>query len=373
MLKVLHVVERLDDRYGGPSRSVPLLCKGLSELGVINVIASVNYERDENELIKEFGLKWEKYKPSFLPGLYFSIEMIMKIKLQVREADVIHFHSLWTFPTYIAFRYARKLGRKIVLSPRSSLFHASLKKSQLKKLVARYLFVNSFLSKLDLAVASSEPEKEQLPPVKRAVVIPNCVYTDEFDSGPDRVEARKILNLPVSSKVIGFLSRIHSRKGLHHLVDAWVAECDRSDDDIILLVAGPIDDQLYFDEIINVVAKTNHQEKFRYLGMLQGYKRIAAFKSLDLFVLPSEFENFGMSIAEALVAGVPVITTPDVPWLQIEEWGCGWIQKSTELNINFALGEDLVNLPQKSKQIIERNYGSAAISASVLSNYRKLF
>ena len=61
-----------------------------------------------------------------------------------------------------------------------------------------------------------------------------------------------------------------------------------------------------------------------YAGELEGASKFAAYSDADLFVLPTFSENFGVVIAEALVHGVPVITTKGTPWEDLQTYGCGW-------------------------------------------------
>lgn len=46
--------------------------------------------------------------------------------------------------------------------------------------------------------------------------------------------------------------------------------------------------------------------------------------SLSCLVVPSDFENFGMIVAEALLQEVPVIATTGSPWQELETERCGW-------------------------------------------------
>ena len=60
------------------------------------------------------------------------------------------------------------------------------------------------------------------------------------------------------------------------------------------------------------------------LGPIYGKAKTAAYREADLFVLPSLNENFGLTAAEALAAGTPVISTKGAPWSRLDSEGCGW-------------------------------------------------
>ena len=75
--------------------------------------------------------------------------------------------------------------------------------------------------------------------------------------------------------------------------------------------------------------------------MLKGELKVGALNASDLFVLPSYSENFGMSIAEAMAAKLPVITTHGTPWQEIERYNAGWWVELSQANIDDALAKAL--------------------------------
>ena len=62
----------------------------------------------------------------------------------------------------------------------------------------------------------------------------------------------------------------------------------------------------------------------QYIGEVDGRAKENAYRSADLFILPTFSENFGLVVAEALSYGVPVITTKGAPWSDLVEYKCGW-------------------------------------------------
>ncbi|NNE82716.1 MAG: glycosyltransferase, partial [Alphaproteobacteria bacterium] len=65
-------------------------------------------------------------------------------------------------------------------------------------------------------------------------------------------------------------------------------------------------------------------QRVEFSGPLYGEDKWRAYQEADLYVLPSHSENFGMTVAEALAAGTPVITTRGAPWAELEPRGVGW-------------------------------------------------
>ncbi len=71
-------------------------------------------------------------------------------------------------------------------------------------------------------------------------------------------------------------------------------------------------------------SSTNCGEVFQFTGPVEGQAKWDLYRRADLFVLPTFSENFGISVAEALAAGVPVITTHGAPWSALPQHQCGW-------------------------------------------------
>jgi len=171
-------------------------------------------------------------------------------------------------------------------------------------------------------------------------MIPNAVELDEFEALPPRSEALRVLGLKKTRKYILFLSRIHPKKGLEYLVENWLdLASEKKEWD--LLICGPINDRSYYRSIKQKVDDTGFRDRFHFTEMLNHEKRLAAYAVASLFVLPSHTENFGIVIAEAMAAQLPVITTKGTPWSELEDYDCGWWIELNRENLKNALDDAL--------------------------------
>jgi len=118
-----------------------------------------------------------------------------------------------------------------------------------------------------------------------------------------------------------FLSRIHPKKGLPTLVAAWASVASRCPD-WDLVIAGPEEGSHRFE--LGAQAEALGASRISFVGPLYGAEREALVKESDLFILPTQNENFGIVVAEALAAGVPAIVSKGAPWAGLEAERCGW-------------------------------------------------
>ena len=107
-----------------------------------------------------------------------------------------------------------------------------------------------------------------------------------------------------------FLGRIHPKKGIDLLIDAF-ASISSADPSLQLLIAGP--DQIGLQASLQKRAsKLGISNRITWAGMLAGDLKWGAYRCAELFCLPSHQENFGIVVAEALACGLPVSITESV-------------------------------------------------------------
>jgi glycosyltransferase involved in cell wall biosynthesis len=170
-----------------------------------------------------------------------------------------------------------------------------------------------------------------------------------------------------------FLSRIHPKKGLLNLIDAWARVRPSNWE---LCIAGP-DQANHLSAVSRLVHAHGLQHHVRFLGELWGEAKTRAFLESDFFVLPSFSENFGLVIAEALAHSVPVITTQATPWRELRDHSCGWwIELGVEplaqaLQHAFAIpGAALREMGGRGRKLVDAKYRWEPIGRSMLEVYQ---
>jgi glycosyltransferase involved in cell wall biosynthesis len=115
---------------------------------------------------------------------------------------------------------------------------------------------------------------------------------------------------PSSPKTVLFLSRIHPKKGLDVLIPA-LGDLARKRDDFALVLAGSGEVQ-YEREIARLLVQHDIVGRTAWAGFVHGTDKSALFARSNIFVLPSYQENFGLAVAEAMAAGIPVVISDRV-------------------------------------------------------------
>ncbi|MBV9995194.1 MAG: glycosyltransferase [Caulobacteraceae bacterium] len=318
-LRVAHVVAGLDPSDGGPSYSVPRLCRGLSaSAGAAVELYSVagageGRSRRQAEGYADRRCGWDHARTPLLGALRFSSELASAIGSAAVRADVIHSHGLWLWPNIAAGRAAAFRGTAHVISPRGMLSAAALSFSALKKRAVWTLVQGQLVRRAALLHATSEAECAEFRALGLAgpvAVIPNGVDLPEpaRGSGPP-------------PRVALALGRIHPKKNLAALLRAW-ARVEAERPEWRLRIVGPAEDghDLELAELARKLGLT----RVSIEGPAFGAAKLEALRGAALLVLPTLNENFGLVVAEALSAGVPVICTKGAPWAGLETEGCGW-------------------------------------------------
>ena len=140
----------------------------------------------------------------------------------------------------------------------------------------------------------------------KCVVVPNGINVAAYQALPDRRQARARCGAASAEPVIGTIARLDPQKGLPVLLQAFgilARRCPRA----ALLIAGAGPDREALEALAVRLGLAN---RVHMLGFQQDVRPVLA--ALDVFVLPSRWEGFGLATLEAMAAGLAVVVT-DVP------------------------------------------------------------
>jgi glycosyltransferase involved in cell wall biosynthesis len=254
----------------------------------------------------------------------------------------------------------------------------SLQQKRLKKRMARWLYQDDDLKNAAALHATAESEAGQfrrLGFANKVIVSPNGVNLPEnFNSAGHAGEDKRIL----------FVGRMHPKKGVLELVEA-LSRCFNGskglDDwkaELVYTVNGE-EEHEYESTIKRRVEELGLADRFIYTGALGDDEKWAAYTRADLFALPTYSENFGIVVAEALWAGVPVVTTKGTPWSELADRKCGWwidagVGPLTEaLSGAMALTDaERREMGLRGRSLIEEKYTWEAVVKRLVAGYESI-
>jgi len=256
------------------------------------------------------GVPVRRFKASSLPGALHWVRMpSMKAMLDDR-ADIIHMHSYGYYQTHVASKAAAKLAAPLVYTPHyhppfSSTGGAGRK--GLRSFYDRRLGRKPFeAASLVIAVSSPELEwmKPMIPPATPTVVIPNGIELQRFSGhGEGRAfrEAHKI-----TGPMLLYAGRLAINKHLEHVIEV-MPDLLREFPDLTLCAVG--EDHGMLEPWKAAAAKAGVEAHVRFLGHIADEALIEAYRACDAFVLPSDYEAFGIVLLEVMACGKPVVAT----------------------------------------------------------------
>lgn len=317
-MKIVHIVPSLEERHGGPSKSVRALANAGAALGEqVELLATLEPGQtvaagEDRATVRTF--------PRVAPR-WLSRSPELHRYLQATPADVVHHHSLWLLPLRYATEAARRRSVPLVISPRGMLSGWAYRHRRSRKRLAELLVHPGAFATAAGWHATSPEERADIQALgfrQPVCVSPNGVaLPDDAELAAARTAWHQLCPAARTRPVALFYSRLHRKKRVRELIDLWLS-APRGD--WLLLVVGVAEDYTAAELAASVTA-AGAQDR---VAVFEGAGRPPPYAAASLFVLPSHSENFGLVIAEALAAGVPALVTDTTPWKGLAPNGCGW-------------------------------------------------
>lgn len=319
--------------YGGPPQCILGLCKGLKRAGVDVEVFTTTANGAKTDLppspaegnVYE-GVCVRYFARSFPRRFFGTSALAAALTAEVQRFDLVHIHGLWNLPAWYAASRARRAGLPYVLSPHGMLEPRCLAHHAWRKRIAYPLFERRNLTSAAFLHATSTTEARTIEGFRFGVEVidlPNGVDPWE-GSPPVRGDFRSTLGLPPDAPLIVFLGRIHPLKRLDLLADAF-QRIRGNHPRAQLVIAGPSEG----DCRRALETRFAHaRAAVHWTGELEQADKWSLLSDADALLMCSDSESFGLSVAEALSAGVPVVVTRTCPWEEIEKAGCGfWVEQ----------------------------------------------
>lgn len=256
---------------------------------------------------------------------------------RLRETDVVHIYGLYDLLGPSVASACRRAGVPYVVEPigmyvpivrnvwLKRMYHASIGRRMIRGAQA--------------VIVTSEQEAAELlgGGVDATRLVQRRNGIDPPANFPPRGAFRVRLNIPPEAKLVLFLGRIVPKKSPDLLLNAFARVGDEGEEKKAHLVfAGPGDGNLT-RELREQARQSGVSERVHFTGPLFDEAKWSAYRDADVFVLPSQNENFGNAAAEAIAAGTPVIVTENCGIAELLRNGAAVIVPHEEAAIADAL------------------------------------
>jgi glycosyltransferase involved in cell wall biosynthesis len=229
----------------------------------------------------------------------------------IRDYDVLHFYGLYDLLGPAVSHFCRRQSIPYVIEP-MGMYPPIIRSLRLKRMYLE-LLGNRFIHGGRYLVATSEQEKRELIEggidAARVQIRRNGAELPVREPEPGKF--RRERGISKDAKVILFLGRLVSKKSPDLLLEAFAkrgGSWGRTQDDVLVL-AGPEEGDGFLGKLQSMADRLGIRGKVLFVGPLYDDAKWSAYRDADLFVLPSQNENFGNTAGEAAACGTPVIVT----------------------------------------------------------------
>lgn len=238
---------------------------------------------------------------SGIPFPVLSLSSVLKLRREIRQADLVHVHDCIYESSRIAAYEALRLGKPALVTqhighlPYKGLLHKSL-----------YALANAFLTRPLLSRATkvifiSENVRaffrSSFKQDREPALIFNGLDIGRFNALRSQKEARRLLKLADEKPIALFVGRFVEKKGL-----ARIRQLATLRHDVLWVLAGKGNEDPAHWNLPNV----------RILGHLPQASLPLWFQAADLFTLLSVGEGFPLVIQEALGCGCPCFVSDEI-------------------------------------------------------------
>lgn len=310
-MRIVHAGIRFD-APGGAESHIKAITTRLVDRGhdvavhASDLYSEIPWERMEDPSTQVDGVRVERHRvvKDLMPGLRYPVMPSMIEGLLDEDADVYHAHSHRYFQVRAAQLVSRATGTPLVVTPH---FHPAQEDLPWwKRGLARLADLKSgraVYADADRVVCVTESEvgrMSELVDPARCEVLPNAIDADDWADLPPAADDGW------DDPVWLYAGRLAENKGLHHLLPAFARDVEARDAGTLVLMGQ---DWGQGEALADQAEELGIADRVEVLGFVDWDRYRAVHRRADVFVLPSEWEAFGIVLLEAWAAGTPVVAT----------------------------------------------------------------
>jgi glycosyltransferase involved in cell wall biosynthesis len=135
-------------------------------------------------------------------------------------------------------------------------------------------------------------------------------------------------------------------------------------------------DEQYEQFLRKEVERLGLTENIEFRGFINGREKFEQLSQLDALFVPSDFENFGMIVTEALACKTPVLASLGTPWEELNKRKCGWWMDSTPENIANVMSQ-IIDMPheeidamgERGRKLVEEKFTADSVARQMKDLY----
>ena len=350
-MRILHVIPSISERSGGPAHAIFPLCRALQDRGLNVSIATTNdgisngtnKNGSHSNSERHKGIETHIFPVTLNHSFKYSRGLASWLNSNVKQYDAVHIHAVFNHACVAAARACQKQGVPYIIRPLGTLDPWSMRQNPLRKKLFWQVIGRKMLDRASVVHYTAQGELSATEPslnLSRGRVIPLGLEVDEACS--ERLPVPSIIGDSISNPYVLVLSRLHEKKGLDVLIDAFLNLTEKASySHWRLLIAGD-GDAVYVNQLQLKVADRNAKEKIVFVGWLAGGEKESVLDHAALLALPSYQENFGLCVIEALAHEVPVLVSPQVNLAEdIKAASAGWVSEVDSSALEACLAQAL--------------------------------
>ena len=372
-LRIVHVCAYFAPAfvYGGPPRSVLALCRAQRDAGadvrVVTTSANGDGEVSEEVIARaEYeGIPVRYCSRAWPRSIFYAPSFSSVVATELRDADVLHIHGLWNAAVWSAAAAARHQQRPYLLSPRGMLAPAARAHDAWRKRLVYPLADRRVIRDAARLHATSQLEFDELTRLTdpdRVVFVPNGVELPRVGVSHER------------APLVLFLGRIHPIKRLDLLADAF-GRVRQQHADAHLVIAGP-DEDGHRAQVAPLF--TPFGDAVTWTGRVDETGKRELLNAAAVLVMCSDAESFGMSVAEAMAAGTPVVVTRTCPWPDVESHRTGfWVEQTPDAvaaGVNAVLSDRSTarEMGCRGRSLVTSQYSWPHAASALINQYQAI-
>jgi len=338
------------------------MCRGLRERGLEVLLATTDDDlpasNDTGEYKRGIVTDYQELPVIFFPkqlgaSFKYSLPFGKWLDQNVSQYDVVHIHAVFNHACISAARACREKKVPYIVRPLGTLDPWGMKQKSLRKKVFWHAFIKKMIYSAAAIHYTAQGEREAVEEslkLNHGFIVPLGVEIKGSDG--DAAPRNWTGNFPAlrENPYVLVLSRLLPTKGLDALLEAFLSlmgDKEFAHWRLVFAGEGPAD---YVASLKRTVAQQLAADFVVFTGWLANEKE-EVLRNAALLALPSHHENFGLSVLEALAAGVPVLISPQVNLApDVEASGAGWIANIDKDSLETALAAALSSEAERRRR-----------------------